>query len=101
MTVLQTKQVPKREIFSLVKVKSKGQVTIPARMREELRLSDGDFLEVVIKNNGVFFVPKTLVDREIDGIFEQGMNEYRKGNGSGTFSSVKEFKASRKKQKSA
>jgi AbrB family looped-hinge helix DNA binding protein len=95
MQTVQTKQTP----FSLVRVKSKGQVTIPSRMREELHLSDGDFLEVVVKNNGVFFIPKTLVNREIDEIFDQGMNDYRKGNGSGTFSSVKEFKASRKKLK--
>ncbi|MFA5831368.1 MAG: AbrB/MazE/SpoVT family DNA-binding domain-containing protein [Candidatus Paceibacterota bacterium] len=95
MEITQTKQA----LFSLVKVKSKGQVTIPARMREELHLSDGDFLEAVVKNNGVFFIPKTLVNREIDGIFEQGMSDYRKGKGSGAFSSVKEFKASRKKLK--
>lgn len=95
MQTVQTKQAP----FSLVRVKSKGQVTIPSRMREELHLSDGDFLEVVIKNNGVFFVPKTITDREIDEIFEQGMSDYRKGKGLGAFSSVKEFKASRKKLK--
>ncbi|TRZ51127.1 AbrB/MazE/SpoVT family DNA-binding domain-containing protein [bacterium] len=99
MAFVQTKDTSKQRISSLVKMKSKGQVTIPAYMREELRLEDGDFLEVVIKDRIMFFVPKTFVDKEIDQIFEQGMNDYRKGKGSGSFLSVKDFKNSRKKAK--
>lgn len=46
-----------------VKVKTKGQVTIPAEFRRNLRLEEGDLLEVVVERGRIILKPKTVVDR--------------------------------------
>ncbi|MGH8651183.1 MAG: AbrB/MazE/SpoVT family DNA-binding domain-containing protein [Gammaproteobacteria bacterium] len=46
-----------------VKVKTKGQVTIPAEFRRDLKLEEGDLLEAVPVRGGILLKPKTLVDR--------------------------------------
>ena len=46
-----------------VKIKTKGQVTIPAEFRRDLNLKEGDLLEVLVERGGVVLKPKTVVDR--------------------------------------
>jgi AbrB family looped-hinge helix DNA binding protein len=46
-----------------VKVKTKGQVTIPVEFRRDLGLSEGDLLEAVPVRGGILLKPKTVVDR--------------------------------------
>jgi AbrB family looped-hinge helix DNA binding protein len=46
-----------------VKVKTKGQVTIPVEFRRDLGLSEGDLLEPVPVRGGILLKPKTVVDR--------------------------------------
>ena len=46
-----------------VKVKTKGQVTIPAEFRRDLNLKEGDLLEALIERGGIVLKPKTVVDR--------------------------------------
>lgn len=46
-----------------VKVKTKGQVTIPAEFRRDLNLKEGDLLEALIERGGILLKPKTVVDR--------------------------------------
>jgi AbrB family looped-hinge helix DNA binding protein len=46
-----------------VKVKTKGQVTIPAEFRRDLHLEEGDLLEVVVERGRIVLKPKTVVDR--------------------------------------
>jgi AbrB family looped-hinge helix DNA binding protein len=40
-----------------IKVTSKGQVTLPLLLRKQLEIQDGDYLEVVVENNGLFLKP--------------------------------------------
>jgi AbrB family looped-hinge helix DNA binding protein len=46
-----------------VKVKTKGQVTIPAEFRRDLNLKEGDLLEALVEHGGIVLKPKTVVDR--------------------------------------
>ena len=46
-----------------VKVKTKGQVTIPADFRRDLNLKEGDLLEALVERGGIVLKPKTVVDR--------------------------------------
>ena len=88
----------RKEQILLVRVKQKYQVTLPVEVREALHLQEGDFLEASVENNRIFLSPKVLIDKSsIDKAFEEGVRDYRKGKGVGPFSSVKEFKASRKR----
>jgi len=48
----------------IVKVKPKGQVTLPVAIREELGLQEGDFVEVRSDRGTVILKPKKVVDPE-------------------------------------
>ena len=48
----------------LVTVKSKFQVTIPARLRKGIDLREGDIMEATLLGDGILFRPKQVVDRD-------------------------------------
>ena len=47
----------------LVTVKPKFQVTIPARLRKDIDLREGDLMEATLLGDGILLRPKDLVDR--------------------------------------
>ena len=49
--------------MSLVTVKPKFQVTIPAKLRRGLNLHEGDLMEATVVGDGILFRPKAVVDR--------------------------------------
>jgi AbrB family looped-hinge helix DNA binding protein len=88
MNSLQLKQT----VFPLVKVKSKGQVTIPVRMREKLHLEDGNLLEVFFRDNEIILRPKTVIDRGgLKAYLKEGLGELRAGKTIGPFKNMKEY----------
>ena len=50
--------------MTLVTVKPRFQVTIPARLRKGIDLREGDIMEATIVGDGILFRPKLVVDRE-------------------------------------
>lgn len=50
--------------MSLVKLKGKGQRTLPVDIREQLSLEEGDLLEANIEQGKIVLTPKTVVDRK-------------------------------------
>ena len=56
--------------MALVRLKRKGQMTIPAEIRERLQLRDGDLLEVTAAGRTIVLVPKMVVDRAASGAGE-------------------------------
>lgn len=50
--------------MSLVTVKSKFQVTIPARLRKGLDLHEGDIMEATVFGDGLLLRPMDIVDRQ-------------------------------------
>ncbi len=62
--------------MSLVTVKPKFQVTIPAKLRDQIDLHEGDLMEATIVEDGILLRPKEVVDRKavadrIDSILRQ------------------------------
>ncbi len=51
--------------MSLVTVKPKFQVTIPAKLRERIELHEGDLMEATVVEGGIFLRPKEVVDRGV------------------------------------
>lgn len=47
----------------LVTVKPKFQVTIPAKLRKQIDLHEGDLMEATIVEDGILLRPKEVVDR--------------------------------------
>ncbi len=46
----------------LVRIKDKYQVTLPARLREQIHLRAGDYLEASIHEDGILLRPRRWVD---------------------------------------
>ena len=48
-----------------VTVKPKFQITIPAKLRKDIDLHEGDIMEAVLVGNSILFKPEQVVDREL------------------------------------
>ena len=53
--------------MSLVQMKDKGQVTIPAAVREQIAASKGDMFEVVVLDGNIVLRPQDVVARDATG----------------------------------
>ena len=49
--------------MSLTKVTRNGQVTIPAEMRREVGIEEGDLIELQVMGDHLILVPKKLIDK--------------------------------------
>ena len=47
----------------LIKVIRNGQITLPAGLREELDIKEGDYLEAEVKEKEIILRPKVVLDR--------------------------------------
>jgi len=73
--------------MSLVKVKTKGQVTLPSILREQAGLHVGDLLDARVVAGKITLVPQSVIDRDI----AEGLEDFKKGRFSGPFSTAKEM----------
>ena len=74
----------------IVTVKSKYQVVIPARVRQQAGIKVGDLLEAKVERGKVTFTPKALVDRGV----AESLRDFRQGRSYGPFRTQEEFLAS-------
>lgn len=73
----------------LVKVKTKGQVTLSTSLRHEAGLKIGDLLDAQVVAGKITLVPQSLVDRDI----VEGLEDFKKGRYFGPFATAKEMTA--------
>jgi AbrB family looped-hinge helix DNA binding protein len=52
------------ESYALTKVTRNGQITLPAALRHDMHIEEGDFLEVRATEGGIMLIPKHLVDKD-------------------------------------
>ncbi len=50
--------------MTLMKVRPKGQITLPDAVRKAARLSEGDYLEVSVEEGTIIMRPKKLIDAD-------------------------------------
>ncbi len=67
--------------MSLVTIKNKYQIVIPAKVRREVSLRVGDFLEASVTDGKITLAPQTLLDREV----AEALADFRGGRTSGPF----------------
>ena len=46
----------------LIKLRNKGQLTIPDHVRREVHLEEGDYLAVTVRDGTIVLEPKTVID---------------------------------------
>ena len=82
----------------LVKIKEKGQLTLPAKMRERLGLAIGDYVEVKEEGNRIVLVPQDVAPRHplIDAALAEAFEDERSGRVTPAFENMEEYHAWRK-----
>lgn len=73
--------------MSIIKMKTKGQVTLPSKIRERVGLRTGDFLEAKVESGKITLTPKSLIDKSL----AKGLADIKAGRTHGPFSSVDEM----------
>lgn len=76
--------------MSLVSVKNKFQIVIPAKVRKQAGIKVGDLLEAKVERGKLTFVPKSVIDRGI----AESLEDYKKGRVYGPFDTAEEMIAS-------
>ena len=85
-------------MMALVRVKDKFQITLPATLREQIKLAVGDVMEVKVEGTKIVLTPQAVVEREL----AEALEDVRKGRTLGPFKSSKEaVQALRRAAKSA
>jgi len=52
------------ESYPLTKVTRNGQITLPASVRRDFHIEEGDLLEVRAAEGGIMLIPKQLIDKD-------------------------------------
>jgi AbrB family looped-hinge helix DNA binding protein len=82
----------------LVKIKEKGQVTLPAKIRERRGLHAGDYMEIQEDGDRIVLIPQEVAPRhpEIDKAIAEGLADIRAGRVTPPFNNMTEYRAWRK-----
>lgn len=48
--------------MTLMRIRPKGQLTLPDSIRRQVRLEEGDYLEVAVEEGAIVMRPKKLID---------------------------------------
>ena len=77
----------------LVKIKEKGQLTLPAKIRERHGLAVGDYVEITEEGNRIVLVPQDVVERHpvIDAAIAEGLADIQAGRVTPAFESMEAF----------
>ncbi len=76
--------------MSLVSVKNKFQIVIPAKVRKQAGIKVGDLLEAKVERGKLTFVPKAIIDRGI----AESLEDIKQGRFYGPFDTAEEAIAS-------
>ena len=76
----------------IVRVKTNGQVTLPAAITDQAGISVGDLLEAKIERGKITLTPKSLIDQRL----AQSFNDYKEGRTYGPFETADDLVASLK-----
>lgn len=84
--------------MSLVKIKDKGQLTLPAKLRERHQLAVGDYVDVREEGGRIVLVPQDVAERYpvVDAAIADGLDDVRAGRVTPAFESMREYRAWRK-----
>lgn len=82
--------------MSLVTIKNKYQIVIPAKVRKEAGLNVGDFLKAGFEKGKITLTPQAVIDRKhlakLPKGIREGLEDIRMGRVKGPFYSVAELR---------
>lgn len=73
--------------MSLVRINTKGEVTLPSLVRKRAGVGVGDLLEVKLESGKITLTPASLVEQRLD----EGLEDIRNGRAYGPLDSADEL----------
>ena len=73
--------------MSIVRVKTKFQITLPTAVREQAGVNIGDVLEAGVEKGKITLTPKSIVDRRL----AESLEDFKAGRVRGPFRTVDEM----------
>ncbi|MGH9470168.1 MAG: AbrB/MazE/SpoVT family DNA-binding domain-containing protein [Terriglobia bacterium] len=70
--------------MEIVTVKTKFQIVIPQRIRRQVRVAVGDFLEASVENGKITLTPKSIIDRHL----AEGLDDIEHGRTHGPYATA-------------
>jgi len=58
--------------MSLIQVREKAQITIPSKIRKELGIKKGDYLDIAKEDDRIVIIPKILVEKVLVNLSAKG-----------------------------
>lgn len=77
---------------TILKIQSRGTITLPKKMRQILNLKEGDFLSANLKDNKVVIEPTKVIDEDLQKDVLKSLQDIKNGNFI-SFSSSKEMRS--------
>ena len=80
--------------MALVKIKDKGQVTLPAKLRQRHGLQTGDMIDVREDGGRIVLIPQDIAPRrpDIDQAIAEGLADVRAGRVTPAFESAADYR---------
>jgi AbrB family looped-hinge helix DNA binding protein len=75
--------LPKQEPF-LAKIGTSRQLAIPKKLYDDLDLSAGDYVEIVVQDHSLVLTPKVLIEKRL----AKGYRDYKNQKSIGSFSNI-------------
>ena len=72
--------------MDIVAVKTKFQIVIPQRIREQVHVEIGDLLEASVDGGKITFTPKSLIDRHL----AEGIEDAKHGRTHGPYANARD-----------
>lgn len=81
--------------MALVRIKDKGQVTLPAKLRARYGLGAGNYVDIRDEGNRIVLIPQEVVPRhpDIDAALEEALADERAGRVTPSFETMADYKA--------
>ena len=73
--------------MSIIKVKTKGQVTLPSSVRQRIGLKVGDLLKVNEDQGNIILTPQTIIDRRL----AESLADFKAGRSYGPFDTANDM----------
>lgn len=76
--------------MNTVKLKQRGILTLPKKIREKLNLSEGQLLQIESRDGKIILAPQVSLDEQLARDIKQGLEDIKAGRYI-SFSTIKEF----------
>lgn len=83
-----------------IKMQARGVLTLPKKLRTRMNFGAGSIVQAQERDGGIFISPVSHLDPDLQEALRSALDDLRKGNTIGPFSSMKEYKQYRKSKRS-